>query len=161
MAIKKYRIALEESEVKELQTIVSKGSHNARTIARANILLMANENGSGKTDKEISEVLMLSVNVPGNVRKRYHKRGGIHGAIYDLPRPGAKRKLTERESKEVEAIACSDPPKGRGNWTLDLIKDEANKRFGKNVGQWVIWSIMKKSKLKPWREKNVVYSRSK
>ncbi|MCC5633600.1 hypothetical protein LC613_39870 [Nostoc sphaeroides CHAB 2801] len=48
---KKYIVDLNEDEVSQLQAIIKKGKHKARTITRANILLMAAE---GETDQAIS-----------------------------------------------------------------------------------------------------------
>ena len=38
---KKYIVDLSEDEVSQLQTLIKKGKHKARTITRAHILLMA------------------------------------------------------------------------------------------------------------------------
>ncbi|MCC5669576.1 hypothetical protein LC653_38595 [Nostoc sp. CHAB 5784] len=46
--VKKYIVDLSEDEVSQLQTLIKKGKHKARTITRANILLMASE---GETDQ--------------------------------------------------------------------------------------------------------------
>ncbi|WP_341532167.1 hypothetical protein WKK05_40100 (plasmid) [Nostoc sp. UHCC 0302] len=45
---KKYIVDLNKDEVSQLQSIIKKGKHKARTITRANILLMASE---GETDQ--------------------------------------------------------------------------------------------------------------
>ncbi|MBW4675148.1 MAG: hypothetical protein KME52_14340 [Desmonostoc geniculatum HA4340-LM1] len=49
---KKYIVDLNEDEVSQLQSIIKKGKHKARSITRANILLMASE---GETDQAIAE----------------------------------------------------------------------------------------------------------
>ena len=46
--VKKYIVDLSKDEVSLLQTLIKKGKHKARTITRANILLMACE---GETDQ--------------------------------------------------------------------------------------------------------------
>jgi hypothetical protein len=48
---KKYIVDLDENEVSQLQSIIKKGKHKARTISRANILLMASEGETEKSDR--------------------------------------------------------------------------------------------------------------
>lgn len=70
MAFSKYRIALEKEEAHTLETIISKGRSPARVITRARVLLLANVNGPKKTNKAISEILMLAKTTPKDIRKR-------------------------------------------------------------------------------------------
>ena len=84
---------------------------------------------------------------------------GIKGALYDAPRPGASLYLNPEEECQVIGIACSDPPKGCSSWTMDLIAEEATKQLKKPVKRGVVWKTLDKSEQKPWREKNVVYTR--
>lgn len=158
MPAKVHRIVLEQSEVAKLEQIVRNGVHQARVITRARILLMANENGPNKTDAFIQEALSISRSTTARVRKRYTTRGGIEGALHDAPRPGAEKILSEAEECRVIAIACSDPPKGRSSWTMDLIAQEATRQLGKPVKRGVVWKTLDKSEQKPWREKNVVHT---
>ena len=48
---KKYIVDLDENEVSQLQSIIKKGKHKARTISRANILLMATDRETEKSDR--------------------------------------------------------------------------------------------------------------
>ena len=42
-------------------------------------------------------------------------------------RPGGERKLTGKQEALLVATACSDPPKGRKRWTLELLAGEMAK----------------------------------
>ncbi|MEH1781808.1 MAG: hypothetical protein V7K67_32990 [Nostoc sp.] len=55
---KKYIVDLDENEVSQLQSIIKKGKHKARTITRANILLMANDR---ETDQAIASTVRAHV----------------------------------------------------------------------------------------------------
>jgi hypothetical protein len=44
--------------------------------------------------------------------------------LSEEPRPGADRKLSGKEEALLVATACSDPPKGRARWTLELSAGE-------------------------------------
>lgn len=155
---KKYRIALEESEVKLLKKIINSGQHSARKITRARVLLMANEKDLSKRDKEICEALGLSRTTPGEIRKRYIYRG-LERTLKDAARPGQKRKLTARQEAEVIAIACSNPRDGYERWTLNLLTEEVQKKVNKTVGRTAVYKVLLRNELKPWLKKNVVHTK--
>lgn len=154
--MKKHRITLLKKEKEKLRLLVKKGKQSARTIARARILLLAD---SGRSDREIREILGLSQWTPQNVRKKYAE-GGLTRALYDSPRPGQPKAATAEEEAEITAIACTEPDDGRGKWTLDLLMEKANtllKGRKKPLSRGTIHNILLRSDLKPWREKNVVH----
>ncbi len=154
MGIQIYRVKLPKSENEQLQIITHKGTANARIIIRANVLLLAHE---GKRDKEIYQVLHLATSTPYDIRKRYHE-GGLNRALYDLPRPGQPRKLNGKQEAKVVAIACTKAPKGYDHWTMDLLTGEVRNQ-GMAIGRTAVWKILLRNETKPWRKKNVVYSR--
>jgi putative transposase len=157
MAVFKYRIALEKKEVRKLQTIISKGTSGARVITRARVLLLANENGSHKTRKEISEILMLAATTPKDICRRYVERG-LDGALHDTPRPRQPRKWSGKDKAKITAIACTEPKDGYSRWTLDLLKEEVKAKLKKTVGRTTIWNVLLANEVKPWREQNVLHS---
>jgi putative transposase len=156
MAVFKYRIALEKKEVRKLQAIINKGTSGARTITRARVLLLANENGPNKTRKEISESLMLSKTTPKDICRRYSERG-LDGALHDAPRPGQPHKWSGKDKAKITAIACTEPKDGYSRWTLDLLKEEVKEKLKKTIGRTTIYKVLLANEVKPWREKNVVY----
>ncbi len=157
MAVSKYRIALEWGEVRTLENIINKGTSPVRTVTRARVLLLANENGPKKTNKEISETLMLASTTPKDIRKRYHERG-LEGALSDAPRPGQPKKITDEHKTFVVATACTDAPDGHDHWTLEALRDKLIETYDdvQSVSHEWIRQILIRAKLKPWREKNVV-----
>ena len=156
MAFSKYRIALEKEEAHTLETIISKGRSPARVITRARVLLLANVNGPKKTNKAISEILMLAKTTPKDIRKRYCERG-LDGALYDAPRPGQPKKWSGKEKAEITAIACTEPKDGPSRWTLDLLKEEVEEKLKKTIGRTTLHKVLLANKAQPWREKNVVH----
>lgn len=156
MGIQTFKINLSPQEVTQLQTLIRKGTANARTITRARSLLMSN---SGATDKEIYEPLDLSVSTPYDIRKRYHT-GGMNRALYDAPRPGQQRKLTAEQEAQVIAIACTKAPKGYARWTISLLTEQVCHTLHVSIGRSAIWHVLLRSHTQPWREKNVVYTQN-
>jgi putative transposase len=150
-ARKIYKVHLQDQEKQQLQGIVKKGTTKARTITRARILLMAEEQ---KTDKQIYEALDLASSTPHDIRRKYCD-GGLKKALYDAPRPGKERKLSGVQEAKVVAIACTKPPDGYANWTLDLLTEEVKEKIGITIGRTAIWKVCLRNEIKPWREKNV------
>jgi transposase len=104
----------------ELKALLSGGKHAARKLKRAQILLAAD---AGASDEEIAR----SVGVGGSTVYRTKRRfvlGNLEAALREEARPGAARKLSGKEEALLVASACSNPPKGRARWTLELLADE-------------------------------------
>ena len=71
--MKKYHVSLTEEERQKLKDITKKGKRNARMIRVAYILLNTDENNPErlKKDKEIGDMLGLSVRSIENIRKKF------------------------------------------------------------------------------------------
>jgi transposase len=116
----RYRVELSQTERDELKALLSGGKHAARKLKRAQILLAADAGGS---DEEIAR----NVGVGGSTVYRTKRRfvlGNLEAALSEEPRSGADRKLSSKEEALLIATACSNPPKGRARWTLELLADE-------------------------------------
>jgi transposase len=125
-----------------------RGSTPARVARRARVLLCLDE---GQSVDEVAETVDCGTATVKRVRRRFREQGW-EAAIMDAPRPGRPKKLKSREEQELIALACSDPPKGEGRWTVGLLA----KHFGKDISRSIVQRVLKEDGLKPWREKNVV-----
>lgn len=152
----KIRFKLTDDELKKVHLIQRKGKESARVIKRARVLELFHK---GMTSPTISEYVGVTAETARRIGTNYLK-GGLERALYDLPRPGCKKKLlSPRKEEEIVAIVCSDPPEGYSRWTISLLKQETIKRkIVPSIGDETIRLVLKRHKLKPWREKNVVYS---
>src|SRR5262249_44109570 len=73
-------------------------------------------------------------------------------ALSEEARPGAERKLTGKEEALLIATACSDPPKGRKRWTLELLADAIVKLTEhQGLSRETIRRRLAENDLKPWR----------
>lgn len=115
--MKKYVVKLTPKERKKLLSVVSKGRNKASVIRRAHILLKSDE---GKTDQEISDLLYSSEDTISRTRQRFCE-DGLDATLADRPHPGSARKLDDGQEAYLVALACSDPPDGRKQWTLELL----------------------------------------
>ena len=150
MGIQTYTVELLDNERLQLQQITHGGTYPTRVVTRAQVLLNADE---GKKDKDIYQPLHLAKTTPYSIRKRYHT-SGINRALYDLPRPGQKRKLTGEQEAQIVAIACTEPPKGHSQWTMSMLTDWAHKK-GMDISRSAVWKVTLRNTIKPWRKKNV------
>jgi transposase len=113
----KYRVDLTKEERTHLLGLIGKGKHGARTLARARILLKADE---GLHDEEVAAALNVGYATVGRVRRRFVEEG-LERALKEGPRPGATPKLDERQCAHLIAVACSEAPDGHDHWTLRLL----------------------------------------
>lgn len=117
--VKKHTIKLSESEISQLRSLTKSGSSKARSITRAHILLMADE---GETDATIADRLRVSISTVERTRAKFIN-SGIDGTLNDRPHPPKPRKLNGFKEAFLIATACSAPPDGRTQWTLQLLAD--------------------------------------
>jgi len=140
--MKKIDIHLTESEVEFLTNFVKTGEKKAREVLRAHVLLLAN---SGEKGSRISKALSTHRQTVWRIKKRYQKEG-MEAALKDKPRPGQPIKYTIKHETEIAALACTDPPIGRKQWTLVLLEEELKKRQGfKMINRESIRLILKKT----------------
>jgi len=122
---KKYRVTLTFEERAALDRMIRTGKAAATKLTHARILLLANQSqgGPGRSDGQIIEALGVSKNTVCRVRERFVEQG-LEAAL--VRKPSARiyaRKLDGRGEAHLIALACSDPPPGRADWTLQLLAD--------------------------------------
>lgn len=155
--MKIHKVLLSKKEQKQLRAIMNKGTSQARVFLRAQILLKAHRN---LKDEDIAKHLDCSSQHVGRIRKRYCI-DGLERALYDAPRSGKPPTFTSDDKTRIVALACTDAPKGFSHWTGELLAEEAVKRkIVSKISKQKIWLILKEHDLKPWREKNVVHSKT-
>ncbi len=143
-----------EEERLQLHDIVRKGKQEARVMNRARILLKL---AQGKDEEAVAEDVFMSKDTVRRIRLRYND-GGLQRALYDLPRSGQPPIVTTTVEAHLVAVACSNPPKGRARWTLELLAKKLV-TDGKvvRISSTAILNHLRKRGIKPWREKNVVH----
>jgi transposase len=114
-----YRVHLTPRQRRDLTDLTRRGTINARVLARARALLLADR---GLRDNEIAAAVGIHARTVIRLRRRAIE-DGVEAALVDRPRPGAQPKLDGRQYAHLTALACSDPPAGREGWTLQLLAD--------------------------------------
>lgn len=124
--MEKFKVTLAVEERKTLEHLVSAGKAAARKLVHARVLLLADEGPGGprRTDEDIVEALRASPKTIARVRKRFVTES-LEAALNHRPQPPRpeKVKFTAAVEKHLIQLACSDPPRGRCCWTLELLAD--------------------------------------
>jgi putative transposase len=150
----KIAFKLKKEEQEQIRTLLSKGKESVRVIKRAQVLNLYDQ---GYTSPGIGEAVGLDAVTVRTIGKRY-LAGGLNRALYDLPRPGNPRLLSDKQANQIIAMVCSDAPEGYDRWTLELIAEKAiESGIVSTVGRETIRILLKTHDIKPWREKNVVH----
>jgi hypothetical protein len=122
----KYRVTLTQDERTGLEQMVSSGKAAARKLTHARILLLADDSlGEEHGDEQIVAALGTSLRTVARVRQQLVTQGMDFALLRrrQPPRPDKIKIKGDVEQRLIE-LACSDPPKGRCHWTLQLLADE-------------------------------------
>lgn len=143
---KLYPVHLTAEQHTHLEQLISTGTHQARVLGRARVLLLAAQN---RPDTDIAAVLALSVPTVHRIRQRF-VTAGLTAALYDKPRAGRPPLLTAEVEAKLVLLACSAPPKGRARWTLHLLADHLVTLHGvEHISHEQVRTMLKKTNLSP------------
>jgi transposase len=125
--MKRYQVTLTDEERQQLQSLIAAGKAAARRLTHARILLKADAAPGGPAwiDQRIVEALEVGVATVERVRQRFVEEGLEAALGRKKPdRPSRQRKLDGRAEARLIALACSAPPEGRKEWTMQLLADQ-------------------------------------
>ncbi len=138
----KYIVELTEEERMRLREVTRRGKAPVRMVARARVLLKADE---GLSDAEIASALDIGSATVGRVRQRFVEQG-LEQALRERPRLGRRRKLTGKQEAHLIAVACSTPPQGHARWTLRLLAGKvAELGFAPSISPETVRQALKKT----------------
>jgi transposase len=119
---KKFIVRLTEEERSTLREVVGKLKGTSQQVKRAQLLLKADAEGPGWTDRRIAEAFDCRVQTVESLRQRLVERG-FDEALYGAKRVKSPtpKLLDGKQEAQVIALRLGDPPKGYANWTLRLL----------------------------------------
>jgi transposase len=124
--MKKYKVTLTPDERQQLQEMIAAGKAAAKKLAHARILLKADASEGRPTwsDSTIAEAVEVSADTVARVRERFVDQG-LEAALVrkKQDKPSRERTLDGRAEAKLIALACSSPPSGRQEWTMQLLAD--------------------------------------
>ena len=144
----RYHVELNQIERDSLKALLSGGTHGARKLKRAQILLAAD---AGSSDAEIAAGVGAGGSTVYRTKRRFVE-ANLDAALSEQPRPGAERKLSTKETALLVATACADAPPGRARWTLELLAGTMVKLTEhKSLSRETVRRRLAENDLKPWR----------
>jgi hypothetical protein len=153
--MKKYIVTLTLEERQSLLDLVATGKAAAKKLIHARILLKADAAPGGPAwlDDRIAEALDVSCATIGRVRQRFIEQG-LEAALVrkKQERPSRMPKLDGRAEAHLIALACSPPPEGRVEWTMQLLADKlVELRIVDSICDETVRRVLKKTKSSPGR----------
>lgn len=150
MPKKKYIVSLTASERNLLEQLTKKGKSAAYKMNHARILLKAdiNHKEGEWTDGQISESLNIAHATIERVRQRFVEEG-MESALSRREQKKRRQKIIDGEKEAyLIAIACSETPVGKSNWTLKMLADKMIElNYVEQVSTETIRQTLKKTNL--------------
>jgi len=151
MAYHKWIVRLTEEERQLLEDITRKDRTAARTIRRAQILLLGDENRTGgkKTAAEISDVLGVNPVTIHTVKKQYCEEG-LQAVLTRKVRetPPTPPKITGEIEVRILAESCTPSPEGAARWSLRLLTERIIElEIVEDISYETVRKVLKKTKL--------------
>lgn len=121
----KYIVTLTSDERTLLETFLASGTHAARKLTHARILLKADcaEGGPAWSDEQIRDALDVSLPTIHRVRQLFVEDGPQAALDRRKPLGERRRKLDGAQEAHLIAVACGAPPEGQKRWSLRLLAD--------------------------------------
>jgi transposase len=151
MAMNTYKVTLTQDERAQLTEMTRTGTHTARKIIHALILLNV-DRGSYNTEKQINEdickVLKIGMRTIDRVKKRFVEEG-LDAALKMAPTSRVYDKLVDGDMEaHLIALACGEPPKGYARWSLRLLADKlVELRYAEDISYETVRRTLKKTNL--------------
>jgi transposase len=122
---KKYIVELTSEERKQLIALVRKGKTAGYKIRHAQMFLKVDQGKKGPNwpDSTVAEAFAAHITTVERLRKRFVEEG-LEVALERHNRKNYTRKLDGDAEAHLIAVACSEPPEGRNEWTLRLLADK-------------------------------------
>ena len=146
-----YKVTLTQEERNQLTEITRTGTHAARKIIHALILLNV-DRGPYNTEQQINEdickVLKIGMRTIDRVKKRFVEEG-LDAALKMAPTSREYDKLVDGDLEaHLIALACGEPPKRYAHWSLRLLADQlVELRIADNISYETVRRTLKKTNL--------------
>jgi poly-gamma-glutamate capsule biosynthesis protein CapA/YwtB (metallophosphatase superfamily) len=125
--VKRYVVKLSDEERDRLNTLIHAGKHPAQKLTKARILLKADasEAGEGWSDSRIAAALDTCIDTVARTRQQLVEEGFEAVLVRKHSPASARRRIFDGAAEaKLIALACSEPPKGRKRWTLQLLEEQ-------------------------------------
>lgn len=123
MPRKQHVVRLRRDDRRTLTTMVRTGQRSAWSLQRARILLAADASADGPalTDAQVATAVGVSARTVARTRAAWADRGLACLRRRPQARPSVPRKLSDAQTVQIAALACTTPPPGYARWSLRLL----------------------------------------
>ena len=147
----KYKVTLTKEERESLMANTRKGSHTAKKVIHSIILLNVDQGRfveNPQTNEEVCNVLKIGMRTIDRVKQRF-VMDGLDAALGVAPTSRIYRKKIDGETEaRLISIACSEPPKGFGKWSLRLLADRmVELDYVEDISHETVRKVLKKTNL--------------
>lgn len=147
----KYKVTLTKEERELLMANTRKGSHTAKKIIHSLILLNVDQGpyaDNPQTNEEVCKVLKIGMRTIDRVKQRFVLEG-LDAALGIAPTSRIYKKKIDGETEaRLISIACSEPPKGFGKWSLRLLADRmVELNYVDDISHETVRKVLKKTNL--------------
>lgn len=145
-----YKVTLTKEERDQLTEITRTGTHAARKIIHALILLNVDRGSHAgtQTNEDICKVLKIGMRTIDRVKKRFVEEG-LESALKMATTSRVYDKLVDGDMEaHLIAMACGAPPKGYARWSLRLLADKlVELRITEGISYETVRRTLKKTNL--------------
>jgi len=146
-----YKVTLTQEERDQLTEITRTGTHAARKIIHALILLNVDRgayNVEQQINEEVCKVLKIGMRTIDRVKKRFVEEG-FEAALKMAPTSREYEKLVDGDMEaHLIALACGETPKGYARWSLRLLADKlVEQRIANGISYETVRRTLKKTNL--------------
>ena len=145
-----YKVTLTQEERDQLTEMTRTGTHAARKIIHALILLNVDRGSHNESqiNEDICKVLKIGMRTIDRVKKRFVEEG-FDAALKMAPTSRVYDKLVDGDMEaHLIALACGEPPKGFARWSLRLLADKlVELRYAEDISYETVRRTLKKTNL--------------
>jgi len=147
----KYKVTLTKEERETLMANTRKGNHTAKKVIHSLILLNVDQGPhkeTPQTNEEVCKVLKIGMRTIDRVKQRFVLEG-FDAALGVAPTSRVyERKIDGETEARLISIACSEPPKGFGKWSLRLLADRmVELNYVDDISHETVRKVLKKTNL--------------
>lgn len=146
-----YKVTLTRDERDYLITITRSGTHAAKKVIHALILLNVDKgqySSIHQTNEEVCKVLKIGMRTIDRVKKRFVEEG-LEAALKMAPTSRMYDKLVDGDMEaHLIALACGEAPEGYARWSLRLLADKmVELRYADQISHETVRRTLKKTNL--------------
>ena len=146
----RYKVTLTDSELEQLQVLMSKGKHSSLQFRNSFILFncQEGEHGQKASNEQIAQMLQITTKTVERLKQRFVEEG-FEACMDRKPYPEVKEIKADGDFEaHLVATSCSKAPDGYTRWSLRMLADKmVELKYVESVSHETVRQVLKKTKL--------------